>query len=121
MENRFQVPETDRCHIFSMEDPKEAYEATGHADIVQRWPDLYDFDDGCRNLCCCKTCGRYFLAQYSEYHGFDDDSFYADYYPVSGPDMAQELAAFSPLGLESTFSGKWLSKTNSKIYWRENI
>ena len=52
---------------------------------------LHTWDDGYRRLLRCRACGGYLLLQSSEFHGFrDDDSYYSDYFPVSGPEEAAE-------------------------------
>lgn len=83
------------CIAFSM---KNAEEAMKHIDkeAVRRygWECnghlLHAWDDEERVLFRCRNCGGYILVQLSELHGMEYDEYYADYFPVSGPEEAEE-------------------------------
>ena len=116
------------CIGFEMEDPIEARKhmqlkllidygdhACGHS--LQPW------DEGGRRLCRCKACGGYVFIQDSEFHAFDrNDSYYMDYYPVSGPEEADALnREFDGWQLEARFPRRFLSCTNGIWGWRKGI
>ena len=83
---------------------------------------LHTWDDGRRILLRCKACGGYVLLQKSEFHSFsDDDSYYNDYFPVSGPEEAAELnRKYDGFGIESKFPGRYIIRDNLMApHWSE--
>lgn len=82
---------------------------------------LHTWDDGGRMLAQCKTCGGYILIQRSEYHSFSEDSddgYYSDYFPVDGPEAAEELnRKYDGCRIETDFPSRYLCRTNLKVHW----
>ena len=108
------VADSKPCIGFSMNDAEKAYE---HMDmeLVKNYGDIYGknilhtWDDGWRALMHCKKCGGYILLQVSEFHGMDDDSYYVDFFPVTGPTEAQEInEKYNGENIEDEFPHKWL-------------
>ena len=102
------------CVGFSMEDAEKAYE---HMDkeLVKDYGYicgkniLHTWDDGHRALLRCKNCGGYILFQFSEFHGMDDDCYYVDYFPVTGPKEAQEInEKYNGENVEEEFRQRWM-------------
>ena len=100
----------------------------GNLEVVEDYGDrcgghfLHTWDDGCRLLLKCKACGGYVLLQKSEFHGFTgDDSYYSDYFPVSGPEEAAELnLKFSGDDIEHDFPGRYIMRDNLMApHWSE--
>lgn len=82
------------CIAFGMDSATEAWRhLMGDRQLVINYGNefegkyLHTWDDGERILFRCKECGGYFLYQTSEYHG-RDDSYYHDFFPVTGPVLA---------------------------------
>ena len=112
------------CEAFQMQDPVEAFQhlklrtvenyggsAYGHS--------LYTWDRGERWLGQC-TCGGYVLVQESEYNSpnWSEEDDYVDYFPVSGPEEADELnRKYDGFSIEREFSGRILYSTNGKLHW----
>lgn len=103
------------CAGFSMENAEEAYLHMKEKEQVQFYGsvcgnnNLYTWDDGYRTLMRCKNCGGYILVQISEFHGMEDDMYYADYFPVSGPEEAGLLnREYDGFAIEEKFPGKWM-------------
>ena len=85
------------CIAFGMDSATEAWHhLLGDRQLVINYGNefegkyLHTWDDGERILFRCKECGGYFLYQTSEYHG-RDDSYYHDFFPVTGPEEAESL------------------------------
>ena len=75
---------------------------------------LHTWDDGRRVLLQCEACGGYVLLQQSEYHG-SNDSYYYDYFPVSGPEEAAELnRKFDGYAIENEFPGRFIIRDSGK-------
>ena len=111
------------CIGFDLEDAGEAFgHFSGQLEIVENYGDrcaghfLHTWDDGCRILYRCKACGGYVLEQRSEFHSFSDnssDGYYKDYFPVSGPEEAEELnERYSGFEIEREFEGRYLLRNN---------
>ena len=108
------MEESKPCIAFSMDDAEKAYQ---HMDSV-RVKDyggtcgkniLHTWDDGSRVLLRCKNCGGYILLQMSEFHGMEDDAYYADYFPVSGPKEAQMInEQYDGERIEKEFPRRWM-------------
>ena len=87
------------CIAFEMENPREAADHLYQYEVVKDYGDsayghnLHTWDDGNRILARCPKCGGYMLIQDSEFHSFSDadDSYYRDFFPVSGNEEAEEL------------------------------
>lgn len=118
------VEDSKPCIGFSMDDAVKAYE---HMDreLVKDYGDtcgkniLHTWDDGHRVLVRCKKCGGYMLLQMSEFHGMEDDSYYADYFPVTGPKEAQELNdKYNGEQIEEEFPCRWLI-ADSNPHWNK--
>ena len=107
------------CIGFGMERAEDAYE---HFDleIIEDYGDkcerhyLHTWDDGCRSLMRCRACGGYVLLQRSEFHSFSGhDSYYKDFFPVSGPNEAKELnGKFNGFEIEEKFPGRYIKQDN---------
>ena len=102
------------CIGFSMDD---AEKACRHMDTerIKDYGDtcgknrLHTWDDGRRVLMRCKNCGGYILLQVSEFHGMEDDGYYVDYFPVSGPREAQLInEKYNGEKIEEEFPHRWL-------------
>ena len=102
------------CIGFAMEKPDKAY---SHMDteVVEEYGDscgnnwLHTWSEGGRRLLRCKKCGGYILYQLSELHGMEYDDYYADYFPVSGPEEARELnEKYDGYSIETEFPRRWL-------------
>lgn len=113
------------CIAFEMEDVHVAFEHMQPETVIDYGEEAYGHDlqpwnEGGRRLCRCKACGGYFLVQSSEYHSFDgDDSYYIDWYPVSGPEEADQLnRLYDGWDLEFNFPKRFMSCTNLHWYWR---
>lgn len=113
------------CIGFSMEDAKKAYE---HMDkeLVKDYGDicgkniLHTWDDGHRALLRCKNCGGYILLQFSEFHGMDDDCYYVDYFPVTGPKEAQEInEKYNGEKIEEEFPQRWMI-ADGRPHWNRS-
>ena len=117
------------CIGFQMDDPEKAF-AHMQFEIVRDYGDyafghnLHTWDDGKRMLARCRTCGGYILIQKSEYHSFSDngsDGYYMDYFPVDGPDEAEEFnRRFDGFRMESAFPSRYLCRTNGRLHWSCN-
>lgn len=76
------------------------------------------WDSGYRNLICAGN-GELFLHQCSEYHGWEDDDCYDDWFPVESEEQAEELnRRYDGFELEREFPGKWLAGTNGRYFWK---
>lgn len=112
------------CEAFRIKDPNKAIKHIKY-EVVENYGDtayghpLYVWDDGYRLLGRCKNCGGYVLVQSSQFTGFDgDDGYYEDYYPVSGPEEADELnKKYSGFELEMNFPRRFLKWTNGIVAW----
>ena len=118
----YRVEDGKPCIGFSMEDAEEAfrhmdrmrikdYGSTCGKNILHVW------DDGSRILMRCKNCGGYMLLQLSEFHGMEDDSYYADYFPVSGPKEARMInEKYDGEKIEEAFPRRWMI-ADSHPHW----
>lgn len=90
---------TKVCIAFEMKDANEAAKHLSGYEVIKDYGDqayghcLHTWDDGERILAKCPKCGGYILIQQSEFHSFTDgdDSYYRDYFPVSGEEDADEM------------------------------
>lgn len=110
------------CIAFSLDDPNAAY-AHMEYKVIERYGeqcnghDLYVFDEGYRLLGRCKNCGGFILVQRSEMHGEEDD-YYCDFFPVSGPDEARQLnEQYDGYQIEQDFPKRYLMETNGRMSW----
>ena len=118
----------DKCHIFMMDSADEAYKEMDFETVIDYGDEQYGhylhvWDDGGRKLLKCRKCGAYVLMQKSEYHSFTEapDGYYTDWFPVSGPEEADELnRKYGGLALEQNFAGRNLCRTNGRIHWSDN-
>ncbi len=84
------------CIGFYMDDAFEAYKHM-ETEVVEEYGDrvghnwLHTWDEGGRKLLRCKNCGGYILYQFSELLSMEDDDYFSDYFPLSGPDEANML------------------------------
>ena len=115
------------CVAFEMEDANKALQ---HMDkeVVQNYGSkcnghaLYTWDNGERILFRCKACGGFVLGQFSEFHGLnDDDKYYDDFFPVNGPEEAEELnQRYDGWQIEESFPKRWMIRDSiSAAHWRE--
>ena len=79
---------------------------------------LHAWDEGGRVLFRCKACGGYVLKQSSEFHGFSgDDDLYTDYFPMSGPEEAEELnRTLDGTVIEREFEGNYIIRNHRQGY-----
>lgn len=105
------------CDAFQMENADLAFKhfKDGFKEILVNYGSdcngnpLYTWDDGRRYLIRCEICGGYTLVQKSEYHGMEYDSYYTDYFPVSGDEEAQKLnEKYDGFEIEDTPPGRFL-------------
>ena len=114
------------CHIFELKDPNKAWEEMEFETVIDYGDEQYGhflhvFDDGGRKLLRCKKCGAYVLMQRSEFHSFSDgeDSYYTDWFPVSGPEEADEInQKYGGMALEIDFKDKYLCRTDGRMHWK---
>ena len=115
------------CVAFEMEDANKALQ---HMDreVIEKYGRkcnghfLFTWDDGERILYRCKACGGFILAQFSEFHSFnDDDKYYDDFFPVSGPEEAEEINnRYDGWQIEESFPKRWLIRDSlDTAHWRE--
>ena len=113
------------CIGFNMEN---AEDALAHMDLetVQNYGafayghPLFTWDDGGRRLTRCKACGGYVLIQVSEFCSFwnERDYLYTYYFPVDGPDAAEELnRLYDGITLEQKYPSRHLCETDQGVYW----
>ena len=122
MEN---MMEKKLCGAFLMEDANTAAEHIGENwEPVEDYGDyayghwLHVWDEGGRRLGRCKACGAYILRQKSEYHGWEDDDYYTDWFPVADAAEADELnRLYGGYELERNYPGRYLMRTNSVYGW----
>ena len=114
-----------KCLAFDMEDVGEAWKHM-ELEIIEDYGDrayghfLHMWDDGKRMLGRCRKCGGYVLVQKSEFHSFTDgdDSYYSDYFPVSGREEADSLnRQFNGSEIERAFPERYLRVTNLRLSW----
>ena len=104
------------CTAFGMNNAAEAWRhLLGSSGLIINYGDefegkyLHTWDDGKRILYRCNQCGGYYLYQASEFHGYDDDSHYHDFFPVTGPEEAEALnRRWSGADIEDCFPGRYL-------------
>ena len=112
------------CIAFDMENLSDAMDHV-ECDIIEKYGDecngkyLHTWDDGERFLCRCRNCGGYILVQRSEFHSaVGDDSYYVDFFPVSGSDEAKELnKLYNGFEIEQNFPQKYIISTNGHFSW----
>ena len=108
------VEEGKPCIAFSMDDAEKAYQHMDREQVKDYGSScgkniLHTWDDGSRVLMRCKNCGGYILLQMSEFHGMEDDAYYADYFPVSGPKEAQMInEQYDGDTIEEKFPHRWM-------------
>ena len=122
--SELRMEETHPCIGFSMDDPKEAL---AHIDrvLVKDYGTqcgknlLFTWDDGYRALLRCKNCGGYILLQKSEFHGSESDSYYTDFFPVSGAREARLLnETYDGFEIEKSFPKRWMN-ADGEPFWVE--
>ena len=113
-----------KCTAFQQIKPLDAWEHLKHHELVTDYGGaahghrLHTWDDGYRMLMRCKTCGGFYLLQASEFHGMEDDDYYTDYFPVDGPEEADELnRLYDGFEIEEKFPERWLMETNGSLCW----
>lgn len=119
--------ENKSCMAFEMENIEDAIKHMEY-DVVKKYgyecngKYLFTWDDGERYLCKCKNCGGYILVQRSEFHGpHGNDSYYTDFFPVSGSEEAKKLnEMYNGFEIEQKFPKKYITKTNRHYAWYEN-
>lgn len=111
------------CIAFRFQDAKEARRHMDY-DIVKDYGGyayghpLYCWDDGKRYLARCRKCGGYILIQQSEFHGIQDNDYYADYFPVGGAQEAEEWnRMYDGFAIEAHFEKRYLMMTNLCLHW----
>ena len=78
---------------------------------------LHTWDEGIPYLARCRNCGGYILVQESEFHEMDD-SYYIDYFPVSGAEDAEKLNhLYNGFQIEQHFTKRYFMMTNMKLHW----
>lgn len=108
------IEEGKPCIAFSMDDAKKAYQHMERERVKDYGSIcgkniLHTWDDGSRTLMRCKKCGGYILLQISEFHGMEDDVYYADFFPVSGPKEAQMInEQYDGERIEKEFPHRWM-------------
>ncbi len=113
------------CIAFDMEDAREAYHHMSFITVEDYGGRIYGHDvhvlkSGSRSLLCCENCGGYALGQYSEYWNpvSKERKDYVDYFPVSGPEEADELnRKYDGSAIEKEFPKRYLKRINGKLSW----
>lgn len=116
-----------KCHVFDMPDAAEAFSQLDLEEVEDYGDEkdghyLHVWDQGCRKLMRCRRCGAYVLVQRSVFLSFVNalNSEYTDWFPVSGPDEADELnRRYDGYQLERRFEGRYLRSTNGRPYWSD--
>lgn len=111
------------CVGFDLPTAAEAYEHfRGQLEEVCEYGDmcnghtLHTWDDGGRTLCRCRKCGGLVLVQHSEFHGFEDDDYYTDYFPVDSLQEAEQLnALYGGFAIETEWKGKKVFVSNGHV------
>ena len=111
------------CEGFDLGTVREAYEHfRGHLVLVKDYGDvcnghcLHAWDDGWRRLYRCTVCGGLVLVQQSEFHGYEHDDYYTDYFPVDSEDEAQQLnEKYGGFDLEMSWKGKRVFLNKGKL------
>ena len=116
------------CHAFQID---SAHVARSHMDLERiinygsqaNGIIFHTWDAGERWLGRCRKCGGLVLVQESEYHGFDDDDDYTDYFPVASEEEAQSYnEKYDGYQIEKKFPGKYLMTTNTfQVRWSMQI
>ena len=111
------------CAAFAMQDAQAAYEHLSDYKVVKHYGEgrhghwYHTWDDGYRHLGVCPKCHGYILVQRSEYHG-EEDSYYGDYFPVSGPAEADEVnEKYDGWEIEEHFPGRYLIENGGPASW----
>lgn len=111
------------CAAFAMQDAQAAYDHLRDYKVVQHYGDgkqghwFHTWDDGYRHLGVCPKCHGFILVQRSEYHG-EEDSYYGDYFPVSGPAEADEVnEKYDGWEIEEHFPGRYLIENGGPASW----
>ena len=111
------------CIAFYMETPEEACRHMRLRNVIrygdtQYGKTLHVWDSGERTLCQCMDCEGFVLVQESEFHGWDDDSMYVDYFPVTGEKQADEYnRLYDGFQIERVPGIRFLQKTNGELSW----
>ena len=120
------MPNTDKtyhCKGFNLDSVRKTYEHfRGHLIMLKDYGDvcnghcLHAWDDGGRRLYRCTVCGGLVLRQVSEFHGFENDDYYTDFFPVDSEEEANQLnEKYSGYELEKTWTGKRVFLNNGKL------
>ena len=111
------------CAAFAMQDAQAAYEHLSDYKVVKHYGDgeqghwYHTWDEGYRHLGVCPKCHGFILVQRSEYHG-EEDSYYGDYFPVSGPIEAETLNdKYDGWEIEDHFPGRYLIENGGPASW----
>lgn len=111
------------CAAFAMQDAQAAYEHLSDYKVVKHYGEgkqghwYHTWDDGYRHLGVCPKCHGFILVQRSEYHG-EEDSYYGDFFPVTGPDEAESLnAKYDGWEIEDHFHGRFLIENGGPASW----
>lgn len=115
------------CISFSMEDAIEAWRhlRQGMEPMIRygdrfEGKDLHTWDAGERILGRCNICGGFVLWQGSEFHGAeDDDSYYSDFFPVTGSEEAEAInRRWDGWEIEDYFPERYLVQDNNNApHW----
>lgn len=112
-----------KCIAFDLENPIEIEKHMGY-DIIKDYGDtayghnLHTWDDGKRLLAKCRNCGGFILIQRSEFHGFEDDAYYRDFFPVEDEKEAEELnRCYDGFGLEKNSGIRYLIADYGSYRW----
>ena len=117
----------EKCHVFENSRAEDAF-AQLELEEVENYGEekyghyLHVWDQGCRKLMRCRTCGAFILMQQSVFLSFVNalNSEYIDWFPVSGPKEADELnRRYDGYQLERRFEGRYLRSTNGVPYWSD--
>ena len=117
------LPERWPCAAFAMKDAQAAYEHLSDYKVAKRYGKgktnhwYFTWDDGGRVLGVCPKCRGYVLVQKSECHG-EEDSYYTDYFQVSGPKEAEALnEKYDGWEIEEHFQGRFLIESGGPASW----
>ena len=120
----------DLCHIYGIEDAKEAYKqlevefVKGYGDETKLEDgtllhDNYECDEGYRVLLHCKSCGVLLLCQVSSYFSMSDgpDGYYEDIIPVWSEEEADLLNTLLGPGEFEDHPFRHLRGSNHEYCW----
>lgn len=120
------------CHIYDMEDAKEAYDTFRGTPVRNYGEDTlledgtvlhsnYMWDEGARSLSRCEKCGALVMMQRSVWNDMYDgpDGYYRDWVPAASVEEADLLnILWGPMDLEQ-YPFRHLRGNNRSFFWTD--